>query len=263
MRIDYAARVDIGPKESNDDRVLVEGKILQDGCHSGSIATPAIVTVCDGCGGYAGGGIAAETVLEYLSYEEPKDLRDVNYLAQVLQNCENVIQEKKSENAYYAEMCTTVAGCIFHEDGMVIFHSGDSRVYRCDCWGAARMTRDHSLVQRLIDAGQITPEEALFNPKRNVINRCMGINGLPPEIYVSHAPIRPGEKFLLCSDGLWESVQDAEINEILDGNGSLAQMVETLVELAISNGADDNISVCICAAQGEVSKEEEKTFVLD
>ena len=263
MKLDFAARVDIGPRETNDDRVLIDGQILNMRVHNGTIDSPAIAAVCDGCGGYSGGHIAAETVLEFLSYESPHELADVNYLSQVLSNCQQMVMEKKAELPQYSEMCTTVAGCVFLEDGVVFFHSGDSRVYRHDSWSLARMTRDHSVVQDMVDSGRITPEEALASPRRNVINRCIGISCPSPEIYVTHSPICPGEKYLLCSDGLWESVRDTEIKEILDSEMPLYQMVDTLVERAIEQGADDNISVCICARQGSVAKEVHKPFILD
>lgn len=263
MKIDFAARVDIGPKETNDDRILVSNQILDMISNSGTTDIPAVVAVCDGCGGYDGGGVAAQTVLEFISFEDPSTLSDVNYLAQVLSNCQKMIMEKKEEMPRYSAMCTTIAGCVFCNDSIVIFHAGDSRVYRHDRWGLAKMTRDHSVVQDMIDTGVITPEEALEHPKRNVINRCIGNNGPLPEIYVSRTPINPGDKYLLCSDGLWESVKDAEIKEILDSDLSLPQMVDTLIEKALEQGADDNISVCLCAGQGTVNVVEMKPFILD
>ena len=263
MKINFAARVDIGPKETNDDRVLVGGEILDEMMYAGATEIPAVAAVCDGCGGYAGGGIAAQTVLEFLSFEESDTLADITYLAQVLDHCHQMVMEKKEEMPQYAAMCTTIAGCIFCEDSVVLFHSGDSRVYRHDRWGLAKMTRDHSIVQDMIDMGEITPEEALTHPKRNVIRRCIGINGPAPEIYVSRSPINPGEKYLFCSDGLWESVPDTQIKSILDSDIPLQQMVDTLVESALQQGADDNISVCICAGEGVVDVVEQKPFILD
>lgn len=263
MQIDIAARVAIGTKETNDDRALVSGQILDMLSHSGTTDVPAITAVCDGCGGYAGGGIAAQTVLEVLASEDPCALADVDYLEQVLSNCQQKVMEKKEELPQYAAMCTTLAGCVFCEDKIVIFHAGDSRVYRHDRWGLAKMTRDHSVVQDMIDLGEITPEEALTHPRRNVINRCIGINGPLPEICVSHTPINPGEKYLLCSDGLWESLTVAEIKEILDSDIPLPQMVDTLIEKALEQGADDNISVCIYASQEAVHMDETEPFILD
>lgn len=264
MKIDYAARVEIGTKETNDDRVLIDGQIIDMNSCDGDLTIPAIAVVCDGCGGYDGGGIAAQTVLELLSYETPESLEDINYLAEVLENCSQAVFEKKIEMPSYSKMCTTVAGCIFLNNSIVIFHSGDSRVYRYDGWGLARMTIDHSAVQQMIDLGQITEEEAMTNPNRNVITRCIGISCLPPEIYVANTTIAPGEKFLLCSDGLWESVPTEQIKEILSKDSSLEEMVNTLVETALKQGSDDNISVCICAAHGNVLvNEESESFILE
>ena len=208
MKIDFAAKVDIGAKETNDDRILIDGKVLDVGALGGMVDIPSVVAVCDGCGGYLGGNIAAQTVLDLLSDEDPGNLSDSTYLAQVLDNCQRAVMEKKAEMPHFSEMCTTVAGCVFCNDSTLIFYSGDSRVYRHDRWGIAKMTRDHSVVQDMIDMGEITPEEAEIHPKRNVISRCIGIEGRPPEIYISNTPINPGEKYLLCSDGLWESVKE-------------------------------------------------------
>ena len=263
MRIDYAARVEIGTKETNDDRALIDGQILNMTSKDGALTLPAIAVVCDGCGGYDGGGIAAQTVLEFLSHETPESLRDTNYLTQVLDNCTQAVFEKKLEMPAYSKMCTTVAGCIFLNNSTILFHSGDSRVYRYDGWGLARMTVDHSAVQQMIDMGQITEEEALTSPNRNVITRCIGASCPPPEIYVSNTMIAPGEKFLLCSDGLWESVSAEQIKEILSRDIPLDRMTDILVEAALNQGSDDNISVCICAARGNTTITENKPFVLE
>lgn len=263
MNLEFAARVDIGPKATNDDRVLVSGQILNMSSHGGIVDTPCVMAVCDGCGGYAGGGIAAQTVLEFLSFEDPETLSDSAYTAEVLANCERMVIEKKQELPQYSAMCTTIAGCVFGENGTVIFHSGDSRVYRHDQWGLARMTRDHSVVQEMVDLGEITPEEALEHPRRNVISRCIGAGAPAPEIYVSHVPINAGETYLFCSDGLWESVREAQIKMVLDSEMPLSQKVDVLIETALAQGADDNISVCICSAEGAVDAVEEQPFILD
>lgn len=263
MKIDFAARADTGARAENDDRVLIDGRILDGNAHSGTLELPAIAVVCDGCGGYRGGGVAAETVLQCLAEHTPEALSDAETLAQALDDCERKVAEEKLKLPHFSEMCTTVAGCVFTNGTILFFHSGDSRVYRCDRWGIAKMTRDHSTVQDMIDLGEITPEEALVHPRRNVINRCIGINCPPPEIYVSHASIQPEEKYLLCSDGLWESISDAGIKAILDSDLPLPQMIDALFDTALRQGADDNISVCICAAQGTLETVEQKPFILD
>lgn len=263
MKLDYAARVEIGTKETNDDRVLIDGQILDMNYRDGELSLPAIAAVCDGCGGYDGGGIAAQTVLETLLYESPDSLERTGYLSKVLDKCTQAVFEKKAEMPTFSKMCTTIAGCVFLNSSTVLFHSGDSRVYRYDGWGLARMTIDHSAVQQMIDMGQITEEEALTSPIRNVITRCIGASCPPPEIYVSNTAIAPGERFLLCSDGLWESVSEEQIKDILSRDIPLDEMVNLLVETALNQGSDDNISVCICAARGTAAIIENKPFVLE
>ena len=249
MKIDFAARVDIGTKETNDDRILIDGKVLDTGTLNGTIEIPSIAVVCDGCGGYYGGNIAAQTVLELLSKEDPSKLSDPRYLEYVLDNCQLAVMKKKEEMPRFSEMCTTIAGCVFCSDKILFFHSGDSRVYRLDQWGIAKMTKDHSVVQDMIDMGEITPEEAMTHPRRNVITRCIGIKGRSPEIYVAHTSVHSGEKYLLCSDGLWESVSESQIKELLNSNIPLQQMADDLVQMALRQGSDDNISACICSGQ--------------
>ena len=250
MKIEYAAKVDKGTKETNEDRVLVDRHVLDDDSLSGVISIPAVTALCDGCGGYSGGDVAAQMVLDILSLEESDTLCDPEYLSEVLHNCQQQLMRKKKETPSLSGMCTTIAGCVFGKDSILIFHSGDSRVYRHDKWSLERMTKDHSVVQAMINLGVITPEEALHHPKRNVINRCLGAMCLPPEIYVSHMPIQPGEKYLLCSDGLWESVRDEEIKEVLDSRLQTDQMADELIRRACKEGSDDNISVCLLTCNG-------------
>ena len=263
MKINFAARVDIGPKATNDDRVLMAGQVLGVTSCSAVADAPVTVAVCDGCGGYAGGGIAAETVLNLLCAADAGALGTEDELAELLQRCQSAVMDKKAQMPQYEAMCTTVAGCVFHEDRTLIFHSGDSRVYRFDRWGLTAMTRDHSVVRELIDMGEIKPEDVPTHPRRNVITRCIGVPCLPPDLYLSQNPIAVGEKYLFCSDGLWETVTDMQISEVLGSDMTLGEMADALVDMAIEQGAYDNISACICAVEGETASVERKPFVLD
>ncbi len=263
MKINYAVKVDIGQKETNDDRALVSGSIVNMNMESGAMESPCLTAVCDGCGGYAGGYIAAQTVLETMNEEAVDELLDENYLASVLKKCKEKVFQKKEEMPEFASMCTTTAGCVFGEDKTVIFHSGDSRVYRFDGTYIAQMTIDHSAVQGMVETGEITEDEAMVNPRRNVITRCIGFDCLPPDIYVSNCPISPGEMYILCSDGLWEAVRNEQMTEILLNDTSLEDKANLLVEAALANGSDDNITVCICARDGEQIVKESKPFILD
>ncbi len=263
MKIEFACRVEQGVREYNDDRALILNTVLDSGTLCGEGEPPAVAAVCDGCGGYVGGGVAAETVLFVLTQALPETLADPERLSEVLEAAKRTVYEKKREMPRFSEMCTTVAGCVFREDGTIIFHAGDSRVYRYDGYSLARMTVDHSAVQSMVDAGRLSPEESRTNPQRNVISRCIGIDCLPPEIYISNSPIMPGETFLMCSDGLWECMEDEEIKRLLDQGGTPADQADRLVDYALQARSDDNISVCICARRGDARVMERHPFVLD
>ena len=204
MKIDYAVKVDFGINEYNDDRILVNGELIDNGTSEGIADVPFVAVVCDGCGGYKGGYLAAETVLKRLSQKKAEALTDVSALTLALADCNLEVIKKKNEIPEFSEMCTTIAGCVFADNEIYIFHSGDSRVYRHDHWGISRMTKDHSLVQEMVDAGEITSDETYTHERNNVITRCIGTENEIPDIYVSHTGINQGEKYIMCSDGLWE-----------------------------------------------------------
>ena len=146
MNIEFACKVDIGARESNDDRGLVLDQVLDAGVYRTESTPPAVAAICD-----------------------------PQRLAGTLEEARRAVYARKQEFPEFAEMCTTVAGCVFCEDSTLIFHAGDSRVYRYDGVSLARMTVDHSAVQSLVDAGHMTEEESLHSPQRNIICRCIGI----------------------------------------------------------------------------------------
>ena len=263
MTIDIAGNVEIGRRDTNDDRAVLGNMILDRTSYSGETELPFLAAVCDGCGGYAGGGIAAQVVLETLMSEPAKNLLDSDKLAEVLERCSRNINALKEDFPEYDSMCTTVAGCVFGEEQTIVFHAGDSRVYRCDGTALVKVTWDHSNVQQMIDEGVITENEARSMSERNVINRCIGLDSPPPEIHVSNLHIMHGEIYMICSDGLWDVVGDKTICEILSGEKSLAEKADNLIYTALKNGSSDNISVCLCAGRGKAYIDENKPFVLD
>ncbi len=263
MKIDFAVRVDKGPKLSNDDRALAGGVIYENGTYSGTVEAPTLFTVCDGCGGYDGGYLAAETVLRTLASASASELSDEAKLKERLEECKARVYEKKALMPQYKLMCTTVVGCVFADNKTALFHAGDSRLYRYDKWGLSKMTVDHSAVQALVNMGHITAEEAREHPSRNIINRCIGAECPSPDTVIMDGAAAVGEKYLFCSDGLWEYVTEADMEALLGSNISLTEAVDTLVEKAKANGADDNITACLCTVQGTEQATESKAFVLD
>lgn len=265
MEMSVAAVVDIGVFHTeNDDRILVGSQVLDQNSFQEVARFPYVAAVCDGVGGYAGGGYAAQWILSALGQENADELSRDGVLEKTIADANERLINAKREMAGYADMCTTIAGVLFTEEGQLVFHAGDSRVYRYDGQYLSRMTVDHSLVRELVDNGVISEQEAAVSPDRNKIVRCLGTeNTPPPEFYRVKGALRAGEIFMICSDGLWEGVSDTTIKETLAKGTSLLESCRELVELAKAGGSDDNISVCLCGMPGGRITEEEEPLFLD
>jgi serine/threonine protein phosphatase PrpC len=143
-----------------------------------------------------------------------------------------------------SQMSTTLTMALVVNQIAYVANVGDSRTYRWASGGLERITRDHSLVQRLVDTGQITAQEAYSHPKRNIIYHSIGDR---PEIEVDtfRCPLNEGDRLILCSDGLWEMVREEGLEEILMAEAAPRRACERLVEYANMAGGDDNISVIV------------------
>lgn len=209
--------------------------------------------VADGMGGHQNGEIASElairSIVEHVFHEILTPLLSLNPQPQDSSFQEvfhTGIEQANSEivrNSYGGG--TTVTTVLIIGEQMIIAHVGDSRVYAVDTAGKLDpLTRDHSLVKRLQELGQISSEEAAIHPQRNVLYRALG-QGEPfePEIMSMK---RPDEGYLLiCSDGLWSIVEGGKISEIIVNSPSPQEAVNRLIDAANEAGGPDNISVIL------------------
>ncbi len=144
-------------------------------------------------------------------------------------------------------MCTTLALLMFAEKSVILLHAGDSRIYRLREDRIERMTRDHTFVNDLVSSGMLTAEDAESHPYSHVISRSIGASDTaePESRICSH---QPGDRFLLCTDGLTSHVSDSEIQNALASSYEPAQTVKLLLDLALQRGGTDNITlVCVFA----------------
>lgn len=145
---------------------------------------------------------------------------------------------------------TTLTGMLMLDDQITICHIGDSRAYKIDQNGKMhQLTTDHSVVRRLEELGQITPDEAAVHPQRNVLYRALGQTESVDAEMISN-PSQDGESYLICSDGLWGLVPDNKMTAVIRGSNSPQQASEELIELANAAGGPDNISVIIVKLPG-------------
>lgn len=214
-----------------------------------------ICVVCDGMGGAAGGQMASRIAVETFVQElgkilspdmAPEQLREASSYVVSLAN--KAIREEASKSEECQGMGTTLVSAVSYADGVVVCNVGDSRAYHITSDGITRITKDHSLVESMVDRGDITEEEARRHPNRNLITRALG----PDETAVCDgyiAPMKPGEYILLCTDGLIDTVTDQEmLFEVIHGE-TLDTCLERLLAISKSHGAPDNVTAVLMEKQ--------------
>ena len=207
----------------------------------------AWAVVCDGMGGVSGGQIASEICVNEVSlhiekgYRKSMSMKSVkNLLVSAITAANIKVFETANENKEYFGMGTTVVAVVILNGFAAVAHVGDSRAYFIND-EIKQITRDHSVVQYLIDMGRITKEAAKTHPDRNVITRAVGVN---PEVDVDVdiIPINEGETILICSDGLYEYVSEKEMFDMIK-NPDEDEPAKKLLEMANEAGGKDNITV--------------------
>lgn len=204
--------------------------------------------VADGMGGTNGGEIASilsvSTVCTYLK-DNIGNCQDITELLRIAINQANrVIYRVGRIKTEYCRMGTTFT-CAYIDGGIAYFaHIGDSRAYKYNNGVLRQISVDHSYVQELINAGQITADEARMHPDRHKITRAVGVGGIVNvDTYIE--PIEENDTFLICSDGLTSMLTDGEISQILSMNQSPYDTASALVDAAEKAGGHDNITVVI------------------
>lgn len=210
-----------------------------------------ICVVCDGMGGLSGGQLASQIAVEtYLSEMQTiltegmgtEQLREASAFAVAKAN--QAIREAAAQQEAYQNMGTTLVAAVTYAEGVVVSNVGDSRAYHISKEGITRVTRDHSLVENMVERGDITAEEARHHPNRNLITRALGpdTNALC-DGYI--CPMAAGEYLLLCTDGLVDTVTDQEmLFEVIHG-GDVEHCLERLLAIAKKQGAPDNVTAVL------------------
>ena len=140
---------------------------------------------------------------------------------------------------------STVTVALIHSDHAYIANVGDSRTYLLRKGKLSPLTKDHSLVAKLVEANQITQEEVYTHPQRNLIYRSLGANHKTVEVDVFHETLQPGDTLLLCSDGLWEMVRHQDLQKALNEQSSPQKISEKLIGMANEGGGEDNITAVV------------------
>ena len=247
MRITSCGMTDVGVKRThNEDNFLINEEMN-------------LFVVCDGMGGHVGGefasAIAVNTIEEVLTTMEfrPEELElsadessteiQRERLRYAIRLAGKRIYEKARIETEFKGMGTTALALLVDEGNAFVAHVGDSRAYRIREGRIEQLTEDHSLVNEKIRAGLLTPEEAKNHKLKNIITRSLGYME-DVEIDLQVCAVRRGDRFLLCSDGLYGLVEAGEMGEYALDMGP-QEASRRLIELACERGGDDNITVVI------------------
>jgi protein phosphatase len=226
----FAARSDVGKIRAKNDDSAYAGRHL--------------AVVADGMGGHAGGDVAsAATVLDMIHLDHGDyDGDAATTLADEIQTANSLLSELVHINPKLAGMGTTVTALLLAEGKLHFAHIGDSRAYRLRDGKFEQVSVDHTFVQRLIDEGRLRPEEAETHPHKNVLMRVLGDVDASPELDLDSLDVRPGERWLLCSDGL-NYVAGHAVERTVRETRDLGECAEILVELTLEAGSPDNVTV--------------------
>lgn len=210
-----------------------------------------ICVVCDGMGGPAGGCLASHIAVNTFVEELEKVLRADMTLKQLREAssyavsiANQAIRAEAAKSEEYRDMGTTLVSAVSCGEDVVICNVGDSRAYHITCNGITQITRDHSLVERMVERGDITAEEARRHPSRNLITRALGPDVVAEcDEYI--CPLKSGEYLLLCTDGLIDTVTDQEmLFEVIHGDNA-ATCLNRLLDISKSRGASDNVTAVL------------------
>ncbi len=229
---------DIGKRRtSNQDFIYASDQAV------GSLSN--LLVVADGMGGHNAGDFASrytvETMVDYIENAEEK--RPIPLLSAAIHQANDFVIEKAKADKSMEGMGTTVVAATLRDGYLYVANVGDSRLYLID-QEIEQITRDHSLVEEMIRAGELQRKDARSHPDRNIITRAIGVR-TPVKIDFFDVKLEKGDKILLCSDGLTNMVEDEDILRIVKKSSSLEEAAKHLVNEANKNGGKDNISVVL------------------
>ena len=234
-----ALKTDKGNREENQDSIAVETRV--DGTR--------LYILCDGMGGHKGGAIASMECVKYMRGEFRKSkfttLEDAkNWIYEAIVNANNKINELAKKDLSLEGMGTTFVGLMIANDYKLYASDGDSRIYGYNHKEFTQFSYDQTFTNALLKAGYINEKEAEIHPKKNMLLCAVGSSD-PSELDIQVKEIEGEYNFLVCSDGLYNMIDDKEICKIVSSPGTTSNKAMELIDLANINGGKDNISVIL------------------
>lgn len=235
--LSHGSATDVGRKRSeNQDSIgIIESSHYK------------IYIVADGMGGVQGGAVASQLAIETFKVNIlSQQLISEALLAQGVQEANKAIYEKGQSNQELAGMGTTFAALAFTKNLLYVMHVGDSRAYRYRSSRLERLTHDHTLIQELVDAGALSESQAENSPVSHMLTRSLGpVDDVKPDCWKMFDGPVAGDRYLICSDGLYNLVNDDEVGQIMSLHSTDEECCRALVNEANQRGGTDNISVVL------------------
>ena len=239
IRFNHSAKSHIGNVRKANEDAFGE-RALANGGH--------VFVVCDGMGGHKGGAIASNlavnSILNYLSKANLTNIKKDIHGAIAFAN--SVVFEESKKDTALLGMGTTAVVLLIYKDSFYTGHAGDSRLYLLSDNQLHQLTKDHSIVQELMDVGQINAEDQKDHPLKNRITRAIGIDStIEAEVSDRILQVKKNDCFLLCSDGLSNMLNDSEIAKIITSKSNISTRADELISSALLVDGKDNITACI------------------
>ncbi|POZ60676.1 PP2C family protein-serine/threonine phosphatase [Chromobacterium alticapitis] len=258
MKLSVFQESRIGGRSYNQDRLAI--------AHT---REAVLLVVADGMGGHMRGEVAAQITVDLLCelfYQQaaPTLTHPNRFLVNAISSVHQVILEYAADHRLPDVPSTTVVAAILQQGQLFWCHVGDSRLYLLDHKGMRLRSRDHSQVQRLIDQGVLTEEAAKTHPDRNKIYNCLGASSDPDIDIGERQPIGPGCSVVLCTDGLWSQIQDAELEKVFAGR-HVNQVLPALINVAErrAGAGGDNLSAIAVTVLDDAVELGERSDALD
>ncbi|HET6770894.1 MAG TPA: Stp1/IreP family PP2C-type Ser/Thr phosphatase [Actinomycetota bacterium] len=233
MRLRTGASSDVGRlRERNEDSFVVKEPLF---------------AVADGLGGHLGGEVASRLAVDTLASEAGADGPEDGVhdrLRAAIHQANSAVAERAANDPQLTGMGTTLTAFVAGRDRIYLAHVGDSRAYLLRDGDLRLLTEDHTLVQRMVKEGRLTPEQAEIHPQRSVLTRALGIE-VELEVDQATVEVTASDRLLLCSDGLTAMIGDEDIRKILAGHDDPQSASEALVEAANAAGGQDNITTVV------------------
>lgn len=247
LNIKYIALSQKGEKHMvNEDRIYVDNTIISEGHYEGQIDKAITAVVCDGVGGECGGDRAAQIVVEQFK-NTPIDAKDMSQFFSTFKDINEGIKEYQKQRIEHSNCATTIAGIILDGNELVMFNAGDTRIYVMRNDKLIQLSVDHTMAMDFLRWKRVNDIERVSKRLKNTLTSYLGgpTDEFAPHVVKNKYYYKEGDAFLICTDGLYKSVSEENIKNVLVSNAGIKSKGKKLMQMATQCGINDDLSFII------------------